>query len=129
MPSAFEIVKAHYAASDRGDLDGMIADFAPDCQWTEMDGSPCPGTYIGAQAIVENVFAALAQRFDHFAFSLERLLDAGNEVVGIGHYSATDKHTGKSFNVRAVHVWGVENGKICRFEQFTDTLRIHEAMV
>jgi len=129
MRSAFEMVSAHYAASDRRDLDGMLADFADNCQWTEMDGFPCRGTYIGPQAIIANVFAVIAQTFDPYTFNLERLLDAGNEVIGIGHYSGTHKHTGKSFIARAVHIWAVENGKICRFEQFTDTLRVHEAMI
>jgi len=129
MRSAFQVVSAHYAASERGDLAGMLADFAEDGQWTEMDGFPCRGTYVGRPPIMENVFAVLANQFDSYTFVLERLIDAGDEVIGIGHYSGTHKQTGKSFAARAVHVWSVKNGKICRFEQFTDTLRVHEAMV
>lgn len=128
MPTAYEIVKAHYAANDRRDLEGMIENIAEDCRWTEMDGFPCAGTYIGPQAVVKNVFAALGEVFDGYNFKLNRLLDAGNDVVGIGDYRGTHKQTGKSFHARVVHVWGVEGGKIRRFEQFTDTLRVVEAM-
>jgi ketosteroid isomerase-like protein len=128
MASAYEIVKAHYDANDRRDLDGMLADIAPDCQWTEMAGFPCAGTFVGPQAVVENVFQALGALFNGFGFKLERLLDAGSDVVAIGTYSGTHKATGKSFTARVVHVWGVADGKIQRFEQFADTLKVAESM-
>lgn len=128
MRKAFDIVKAHYDANDRRDMDGMLADIAPDCRWTEMDGFPCAGTYVGPQEIVKNVFQALGQAFDGYTFKLERLLDAGNDVVAVGDYSGTHKQTGKPFKARVVHVWGVAENKIRRFEQFTDTLRVAESM-
>ena len=128
MRTGYEIVKAHYDANARRDMDGMLADIAEDCRWTEMDGCPCAGTYVGPQAIVENVFAALGADWDGYTFTLERLLDAGNDVVAIGNYTARYKATGKAMNVRVVHVWGVADDKIRRFEQFTDTLRVAEAM-
>lgn len=128
MRTTHEIVKAHYDAGARGDLSGMIADISPDCRWTEMSGFPCAGTYIGPEAVVENVFKALGAQFDNFAFVLERLLDAGTEAVGIGTYSGTHRKTGRSFKARVVHVWTVREDKIIAFEQFTDTFRVVEAM-
>lgn len=128
MRNAFDIVKAHYDANDRRDMDGMLADIAPDCRWTEMDGFPCAGTYVGPEEIFKNVFQALGQAFDGYTFKLERLLDAGDDVVAVGDYSGTNKRTGKAFKARVVHVWGVAEDKIRRFEQFTDTLRVAESM-
>jgi uncharacterized protein len=128
MRTTYELVRDHYAANDRKDLAGMLADIAEDCRWTEMDGFPCAGTYIGPQAVVEGVFKPLSAQFDNYTFTPERLLDACDNVVGVGNYTATHKGTGKSMNVRVVHVWGGSGGKIRRFEQFTDTLRVAEAM-
>lgn len=128
MRKAYDVVKAHYDANDRHDLEGMLADIADDCRWTEMDGFPCAGTYVGRQEIFENVFAALGKEFDGYTFTLERLLDAGDDVVALGDYTATHKGTGKRFSARVAHVWGVKDDKIRRFEQFTDTLRVAEAM-
>lgn len=128
MRSAFEIVKAHYDANDRKDLAGMLKDIGPQTEWTEMAGFPCAGTYIGPEAIVANVFAALGTQFDGYTFKLERLLDAGADVVGIGDYSATAKSTGKSFRARVVHVWSVSDGVIQKFEQFTDTLLVAKSL-
>ncbi len=128
MRTAYEIVKAHYDANDRKDIEGMLADIAPDCRWTEMDGFPCAGTYVGRQEVFENVFVALGKEFDDYKFTLDRLLDAGDDVVATGTYTAVHKQTRKPMHARVAHVWGVKDGKIHRFEQFTDTLRVAEAM-
>lgn len=128
MRSTYELVRDHYAANDRKDLPGMLADIGEDCRWTEMDGFPCAGTYVGPREIVEGVFKPLGALFEGYTFTLERLLDAGDEAVGIGNYTATHRGTGKRMNVRVVHVWGGSDGKIRSFEQFTDTLRVAEAM-
>ena len=34
MRTALQIITDHYAASDRKDLAGMMAEVAPDVQWT-----------------------------------------------------------------------------------------------
>jgi hypothetical protein len=48
--------------------------------------------------------------------------------VGIGTYSGTYRATGKSMRARVVHVWRLEGPQIVQFEQFTDTLLVHQAM-
>lgn len=128
MRTAYDIVKAHYDANDRRDIDGMLADIAADCRWTEMAGFPYAGTYVGPDEILQNVFVALGTAFDGYSFTLDRLLDAGDEVVAIGDYAGTNRQTGKAFAARVVHVWGVADDRIRRFEQFTDTLKVAESM-
>ena len=59
MRSNMQIISDHYAASGRADIDGMMADVAPDARWTEMAGFPCAGTWIGPAQIVEHVFKVL----------------------------------------------------------------------
>jgi ketosteroid isomerase-like protein len=128
MRSNLEIIRQHYAASDRGDLAGMLADLAPDARWTEMAGFPCAGTYIGPQAVREGVFRRLLEDWDGYTFTLERLYDAGDAVVATGHYAGTFKRTGKAFRCRVCHLWELAGGKIRRFEQFCDTRLVAEAM-
>jgi ketosteroid isomerase-like protein len=128
LRTAFEIVKAHYDANERRDFAGMLAEIGPQTEWTEMAGFPCAGTYIGREEIVANVFEALGAQFDNYTFKLERLLDAGADVVGIGDYTGTAKNTGKSFQARVVHLWTVSNGSILKFEQFTDTLLVADSL-
>ena len=124
MGKAYDVVKAHYDANDRYDIEDMLADIGSETQRTEMAGFSCAGIYKERGAIVENVFKALVAQFDGYTFKLERLLGAGKNVVATGNYTATHKTTRKSFDVRVVHVSDVEDGKVRRFEQFTDTLLV-----
>ncbi|WP_242886715.1 nuclear transport factor 2 family protein [Actinomadura litoris] len=129
MSEASDIIKAHYAASDRGDLDGMVEAFADDVEWTEMAGFPYAGTYVGVPAIREGVFGRLGAEWKDFTATAEEIID-GDEgrVVALGHYAGTFAATGKSMRVRFVHVWRVRGGKVVRFEQFTDTLLVRASM-
>ena len=126
--SNLDIVRDHYAASARGDLAAMMAEVSPQVRWTEMAGFPCAGTWVGPQAVIDNVFAVLGRDWDGYRFELERLVDAGDSIVGIGTYHGTFRATGKPMQARVAHVWQLQGGKVIAFEQFTDTLLVHRAM-
>ena len=128
MKTNLQIVADHYAASARQDVVSMMAETAPDVAWTEMAGFPCAGTWVGADQIITNVFAVLGKDWDDYRFSLEKLIDGGDHIVGVGTYSGTYKKTGKAMQARVTHVWRLAGGKIVAFEQFTDTLLVAQAM-
>ena len=128
MRTPHQIVADHYAASGRQDLDGMFADVADDVQWTEMAGFPCAGTHVGPAQVVEKVFKVLGAEWEGYRFVLERLVDGGDTVVGIGDYHGRHRATGKAMHARVTHVWEVRDGKVRRFEQFTDTLLVAQSM-
>jgi uncharacterized protein len=128
MRNNIDIVRDHYAASARGDIRAMMAEVSPQVRWTEMAGFPCAGTWIGPQAVVDNVFTVLGQEWDGYRFELERLLDAGDNIVGIGTYHGTFRATGKPMQARVAHVWRLQGGSVVAFEQFTDTLLVRNAM-
>jgi uncharacterized protein len=127
MRSACRIVSDHFAASARGDLAAMMADVAPDVQWTEMAGFPSAGTHVGPAQVIEKVFKVLGSDWVGHRFHFETLIDAGDCIVGVGGYHGTYRKTGKAMAVRVVHVWRVESGLVRSFEQFTDTLLVAEA--
>lgn len=122
-----DVIRAHYAASDRGDIDGMIADFADDIRWTEAAGFPLAGTYVGPQAVVDGVFLKLGEEWDDYTLAIDEVIDGGDTVVGIGTYSGTHKGTGRFFAARVAHVWRLDAGRAVAFEQFTDTLLVARA--
>ncbi len=64
----------------------------------------------------------------NYRFTLERLIDAGDTVVGIGTYTGTSRATGKAMAARVAHVWQVRDARVVAFEQFTDTLLVGQAM-
>jgi ketosteroid isomerase-like protein len=123
-----DIVSAHYAASAQGNIGEMMAHVSPQVRWTEMAGFPCAGTWVGPQAVADNVFAVLGRDWIGYRFELQSLIDAGDQVIGVGSYHGTYRATGKAMQARVAHVWKLHNGQIVAFEQFTDTLLVHQAM-
>lgn len=126
--SNLDIVRDHYAASARGDLAAMMTEVSPQVRWTEMAGFPCAGTWVGPQAVIDNVFAVLGRDWDGYRFELEKLVDAGDSIVGIGTYRGTFRATGQPMQARVAHLWQLQGGLVAAFEQFTDTLLVHRAM-
>jgi ketosteroid isomerase-like protein len=123
-----DIIRAHYEASDRGDLDGMLAPLAADVRWTEAAGFPYAGTYVGPDAVSANVFTRIQEDWDDYALAVDEVIDGGDTVVGIGTYSGTHTRTGRFFVARVAHVWRLENGEVVAFEQFTDTEMVRRAI-
>lgn len=123
-----DIIRAHYAANDRGDIAGMVAPFASDVRWTEAAGFPYAGTYVGANAVIENVFARIQDDWDDYTVAIDEVVDGGDTVIGIGTYSGTYIRTGRFFAARVAHVWRLADGEVVAFEQFTDTEMVNRAL-
>lgn len=127
MRSNLQIVKDSYAASARGEFDKVLADVTPDCTWTEMEGSPYAGTYIGPEQIVANVFAKIALDWEEFACIPDAFYDAGATIIVTSHYSGIHKTTRKKMRSRTTHFWQLRDGRIIGFEQMTNTLAMSRA--
>ena len=78
--------------------------------------------------MVKHVFTALGSAWDGYTLKLERLIDGGDSIVGVGTYSGIYRATGKAMTARVTHVWDLKDGKVTHFEQFTDTALVAEAM-
>ena len=128
MKTNLQIITDHYAASARQDVVSMMLDVSPDVAWTEMAGFPCAGTWKGIDQVIDNVFKVLGSQWEGYAFSLDQLIDGGDQIVGVGTYHGTYRKTGKAMQARVTHVWRLVAGKIVGFEQFTDTLLVAQAM-
>jgi ketosteroid isomerase-like protein len=123
-----EVTQAAYAAFARGDIPAVLASMDPKVEWTDAEGFPYGGTYVGPDAVSANVFRRLPQEWDGFGADAEEFIDAGDIVFVLGTYRGTAKATGKSFRARFCHVWRLRDGKLARFEQFTDTLKVNDAL-
>jgi len=93
-----------------------------------MAGFPYGGVYIGMDAITENVFGKLGEEWNDFGVDVDEYVSSGNRVVAHGKYTGVNKASGKSINVKMVHSWTVKDGKITKFEQYTDTHLVQSAM-
>jgi len=122
--SNIEIIRNIYGAFETGDMAAFSAALAPDIVWNEAENYPYAdrNPYVGAQAIMEGVFARTAQDFDGFAVSMTDLIDGGDRVVALGRYTGTSRTTGAPLDVQAAHVWTLADGKVVQFQQHIDTL-------
>ncbi len=123
-----ELMKSFYQAFATGDIPGLLQSFDENIEWTEAEGFPYGGTYRGGDAILENVFMKLATEWDGYTVAPDEFLDTGECVVALGHYSGSYKATGKSMRVPFAHVWTLDGGKVKKFVQYTDTLKVSEAL-
>jgi ketosteroid isomerase-like protein len=121
MGANTEIIRGLYAAFASGDVAGVLAAFDPNIQWTEAEGFPYGGTYVGPEAVLTNVFAKLGSEWDGFSAVPHSFVSEGDTVVALGEYGGGYKATGRRFSAPFAHVWILRDGKIVRFQQYTDT--------
>ena len=124
-----ETIEQLYAAFARGDIPSVLGALNPQTRWTEAEGFPYGGTYVGPQAVLDNVFMRLGGEWDSFSAQMAELVADGDTVVALGTYSGTFKATGKSFQAPFVHVWKFADGQISEFVQHTDTAVVQRALI
>jgi hypothetical protein len=123
------LIEAMYAAFARGDLDGVIAAMHPDIAWHEAEHSLWhePGGYHGPADVLSNVFGRIPEQFADFRVVPQGFHDAGDTVIVEGRYQATTP-TGEKLDAQVCHVWTIRDGKVGRFDQYTDTLQLAQVV-
>ncbi|MFJ9693981.1 nuclear transport factor 2 family protein [Kitasatospora sp. NPDC101183] len=127
-PAPADVVRRQYLASARGDLAALRATLADDVEWTEMAGFPLAGTYRTPKGVTSHVMERLAAEWTDWTAHDDTYVADGENVVVLARYTAVHRRTGKPLAVRVAHHFTVRGGRIVRFEQFTDTLLVREAM-
>ena len=121
-----DIIEQAYASFAAGDVPAALGAFADDIEWTEPDGHPIAGTFVGPQAVLEGVFMRLGEIGDHFAVVPERFVADGDTVVALGKLAWKHKDTGAPASVKMAQVWTLRDRKATTFRQHTDTARVRE---
>lgn len=123
-------VEGMYAAFATGDIPTVLAALDPQVEWWEAenfiyaDGNP----YVGPEAVLQGVFMRLGMEWDGFAVAPKEVLDAGDTAIGHGYYSGTHKQTGKQARAQFAHFFTFRDGKIVKFQQYTDTAQFKQAV-
>ena len=126
MATNKEIVTGAYASFAKGDVPAVMGVMADGVEWTEADGFPLAGTFVGPQAVLENVFMRLGEIGDEFAAVPDQLVADGDTVAVLGHYQWKHPVTGARAEVKMVHVWKLADGKLTHFRQHVDTAKVRE---
>ena len=118
-----KVVQGMYDAFGEGNIATVIAALDPQVEWWEAenfiydDGNP----YVGPDAVLQGVFARIGAEWEGFVVSPKEVLDAGDTIIGHGYYSGTYRQTGKQARAQFAHFFSFQDGKIVKFQQYTDT--------
>ena len=120
-----DFIQFLYDAFGRGDAGTVLGGFDPGIVWNEAenfryaDGNP----YVGPQQVGEGIFGRIVSEWEGFTVNPETLLEDGETVVALGRYRGTFRATGRPLDAQFVHAWTVRDGRVTRFQQYTDTVQ------
>jgi uncharacterized protein len=130
--SAAAVASVHgmYEGFGRGDLDAVLARLDPAVEWNEAEGFIYdPGRpLVGTQEVRTAVFERLAADWEWFTVTPREVLDAGDTVVAHGYYAGRLRHNGRTVRAQFAHLFTFDEGRVVRFQQYTDTAQFALAM-
>jgi uncharacterized protein len=126
--SNLDSIRGVYEAFAKGDIPAVLGFLSPGVGWTEAEGFPYVGPYVGPDAVLQGVFMRLGAEWEGFSAVPGEFIDGGDAVVALGRYGGKYKATGKSFRANFAHVWKIREGKADEFVQYTDTLLVQRAL-
>jgi uncharacterized protein len=128
MGANLELIRATYEGTSEENGRNLLAALAPDAEWTEAEGFPYAGTYVGTDAIIAGVFHRLGTEWTGYRAEVHSFLEDGDKVAAFGTYSGTYKVTGKSMRADFAHLYVLKNGKIKSMKQYVDTVLVQRAL-
>ncbi len=123
-----QTIQALYEAFAAGDRPRILELFAPDIQWIQNEGFPNGGRHVGAETVLDDVFAKFKVDWSTWRADVDHWLDAGDTIIALGNYHGTHKTTRQSMTAAFAHVYWIVDDRITRFQQYTDTRMIVSAM-
>jgi len=124
------LIRGIYEGFAAGDVGAVLGAMSPGIVWNEAENFPYAdgNPYVGPEAVAQGVFARCIGEWDGFAVAIDEILDAGDTIVALGHYSGSYKASGRPIHAQLAHVWRVKDGKAAAFQQYTDTLQVARAI-
>ncbi len=123
-----ETIQKLYEALGQGDAQVMATLVTAQVRWEILPGFPHGGTHVGLEAVFNNFFGPVLEDFEAWRTVPETILDAGDEVIALGHYHSRAKATGKDMSAAFAHVWSLQEGKVTRLRQYADTVQLTRAL-
>ena len=119
-----QIVLDFYEAGARGDMDACFALLTDDVTWTNIGSTKFSGTYIGKQAIAEDLLGPLfSQLKAGISSQIERLTAEGDIVVAQTSGTA-ETMDGTPYNNTYCQVIRIRDGQIADVKEYMDTALI-----
>lgn len=122
------IIRGMYEASAKGDKASAIACLDPEVVWRLAENFIYAGEKprVGPDEVLEG-FKRIDEEWEGFAVTPMELLDAGDTVIAKGYYTGTHRKSGKRLRAQFAHFYDLRDGRVIRFQQYTDTAQFIEA--
>jgi ketosteroid isomerase-like protein len=115
-----DVVEELYRCFRQQDVESFKQLCSPSIIWQQNSGFPGEGTHQGPTAVLSKVYKAFNLEWKRWSFVIERVLDAGDDIVVLGYFSGSKRDNNERFKLAASHIYSFRNGKVIKFQQFTD---------
>jgi ketosteroid isomerase-like protein len=123
-----EIVRRAYEAFNQGDLEGMVASFAPDFEFVASGAIPgVDGVYRGPEEYKRRIVEQFGDEFHDFGADIHEFIEAGDQVLVSQTFRGRGKQSGVETRWNIWQVWTVRNGSIVHGQGFTSRAQALEA--
>jgi|TARA_B110000008_G_C16956492_1_gene558422 ketosteroid isomerase-like protein len=124
-----EVVGELYRCFRKHDVDNFQQLCSPSIIWQQNRGFPGEGTHQGPTAVLSKVYKAFNIEWKRWSFVIERILDAGDDIVVLGYFSGLKRDNDQRFKLAASHVYSFSDGKVVKFQQFTNDVEENNSRV
>lgn len=122
-----QVVKDAYTAYLRGDIQAVIESLSDNVEWVAPAIEPVAGTYRGPNDVA-TFFRKVNETSEFSSFDSREFIAQGDRVVVLGRYKGTARATGRVYDCEWAMAFTVVNGKISKFQEYTDTAAIAAAL-
>lgn len=119
-----EVVAELYRCFRQQDVECFTQLCSPSIIWQQNQGFPGEGTHQGPSAVLSKVYKSFNIEWQRWHFVIERMLDAGEDIVVLGYFSGIKRDTNEHFKLAASHIYSFKNDKVVKFQQYTDEQKI-----
>jgi ketosteroid isomerase-like protein len=128
MKGNVDIVREGIELWSRGDLDGTLALIDPEIVWRPLTAWPGIQPEYRGHAGVRRFWDAFRDPWETITLEADRIRELdGRRVLTRSHFRARGRASGVTTEIVLHTVWTLEDGKLMRFEGFTDEQAALEA--
>ena len=120
------VIQDVYAAFNRGDIRSVLGNVESNAEWVNYGPSSVPycGTFTGR---ITDFFQAIGQSTTSGNVAIDRYIEAADNVITEGRWTATVKDTGGRIDARIAHIFTLRDGKISSWRGYSDTASVAAA--
>jgi uncharacterized protein len=124
-----QTVQAGYELFGKGDIPNLLKLYTDDVEFVIPGASqaiPYAGIYRGKEAVA-TFFTKLHEAMEFERFEPVEFIAQGDKLVALGYAKGQVRATGHSEEEEWAHVFQLRDGKVSRFQVYTDTAAVAQA--